>query len=397
MNTVAVVGGVYGEECAFPLRKQIFGSAGRAAIALSSCFESVTLRTLIPDHVASRVLPIFDSQGVNVVNLNSDQFISFEYLHCLADPQIYPRTNKIRQQTPFHVESELVVQFGMMECQPTIDAEICVYDPQSPTNPLGFKASGSKARRLAFVANAGEIELLTGLNIDDGACQLLISEAAEVVIVKCGLHGARIFDRSGFVGSVPAFQAENVFTIGSGDIFVAAFAMAWGKHGLRPFEAAEFASRSVASYVESENCPLASIEEVLKSSRKPVELKGGVVYLAGPFRELGQRVLVNEARKALLSLGMSVFSPVHDIGHGPANFVVAKDLQAIRDCDAVFAILNGSSPGTLFEVGYAVALGKPVYCVGQNMRPNDTKLPEGAGCRLHSDLISATHLLAWRA
>ena len=397
MNEVSVVGGVYGEECAFPIRKQVFGSAGRAAIAVSPFFSTVNLHTLLPELAANRVKPIFDSFGVDLQSHRGAEFISFEYLHCLAEPQIHPRQSRIDQQPSFHLKAELVIQFGMMECVPTVDAEICVYDPQSPSSPRGFVGSGSTARRLAFVANAAEIEALTGNDVDTGAQQLVVTEGAEVVVAKCGLSGARVFGKDGLLGSVPAYKTSNVFTVGSGDIFVAAFALAWGKDGLESLAAADYASRSVATYVETEARELSPIAVELGRERVPVKLMGGKVYLAGPFRELGQRVIINEARKALQGLGMQVFSPVHDIGHGPADAVVQKDLQAIRDCDAVFAILNGSSPGTVFEVGYAVALGKPVFCVAQNMRSNDIKLPQGAGCTIHEDLISAAHLLAWRA
>ena len=86
---------------------------------------------------------------------------------------------------------------------------------------------------------------------------------------------------------------------------------------------------------------------------------------------------MNEARTLLGDLGMTVFSPVHDIGHGPAEVVVTRDLSALSECDAVFAILSGSSPGTVFEIGYAAAKGKPIYCLAQDLRENDMKLPQG--------------------
>ena len=140
MSAISVIGGVYGEECAFPLRKQVFGSAGRAAVALSPHFDSVALHTVLSDQAASKALPNFDAYDVNVELHGGTQFISFEYLHCLAEPQIHPRPSKIEQQSPFHVKGDLVVQFGMMECRPTVDAEICVYDPQSPTAPLDRKS-----------------------------------------------------------------------------------------------------------------------------------------------------------------------------------------------------------------------------------------------------------------
>ena len=176
MSAVSVVGGIYGEECSFPVRKQIFGSAGRAAAALSPHFDKVTLHTTFASEVADRIGAIFDAFGVDVERHGGSQFISFEYLHCLADPQIHPRLAKIEQQAPFEVHGDLVVQFGMIECRPTIVADICVYDPQSPTAPLPFTSSGSKARSLAIVANAGEIELLTGMSVDQGARHLVESE-----------------------------------------------------------------------------------------------------------------------------------------------------------------------------------------------------------------------------
>ena len=131
--------------------------------------------------------------------------------------------------------------------------------------------------------------------------------------------------------------------------------------------------------------------------RETVKKAGGRIYLAGPFRETGQRLFINDARSQLKALGMEVFSPIHDVGPGGAEMVVQQDLDAVRQCDAVFAILNGSSPGTVFEVGYARALNKPVFCVTQNMRDVDVKLPKGSGANLHDDYVSALFQIAWRS
>jgi len=283
-----------------------------------------------------------------------------------------------------------------MEAAPSVAAKICVYDPQSPTSPQSFSATRSKAERLAIVANAREIELMSAQCVDQGAPALLRSENAEIVIAKSGLDGAKVFDSSGLIGVVPAFKTENVFTVGSGDVFVAAFTLAWAQLEMPALKAAEYASKATAQYVESSSLPIISPSDLEAVRREIVSLAGGEIYLAGPFRELGQRALVNEARHWLRSLGMSVFSPVHDIGHGPSDQVVKQDLAALDRCDAVLAILNGSSPGTVFEVGYAIAKGKPTFCIAQNMRDNDLKLPHGAGAVIHRDFISALHLVAWR-
>ena len=396
MTSIDVVGGVYGETCAFPYWNQIYGSAGRASVALSAHVDTVRLHTVLPEDLKRYVLPIFDTFGVSVCSNVGVQFIGFDYLHCLADPVISPNSDTIQQQDQFEVQADIAVVFGMMECQPKVNADICVYDPQSPSNPKLFCESGSEAKRLAIIANKFEIEKLSGNANLESIQKLLQMEKAEVVVLKNGLRGASIFDAQGHVGKVPAYISKNAFTIGSGDVFAAAFAYAWGICELSPLLAVKFASLAVANYVETVSLPMISLEDANNTSRKPVRLKRGNVYLAGPFRELGQRVLINEARRLIQDLGMKVISPVHDIGHGPAEKVVKRDLKAIRDCDALFAILNGSSPGTLFEVGYAVRDNKQVFCVAQNMRDVDMKLPLGSGCIIHKDFVTALHLLAWR-
>ncbi|MDD9973319.1 MAG: PfkB family carbohydrate kinase [Candidatus Poribacteria bacterium] len=396
MTSIDVIGGVYGESCAFPHWNQIYGSAGRASAALSTHVDTVRLHTILPEAYVQRIQPIYDAFGVDVCIKAGTQFIGFDYLHCLANPIISPSPDTIQQQDQFEVQADVAVVFGMMECLPKVKADICVYDPQSPSNPKRFNESGSEARRLAFIANNDEIRKLSGKDGLEGAQSVLQTEKAEVVILKNGLNGALIVDTEGQIGKVPAYKTDNVFTIGSGDVFTAAFAYAWGICNFNPLLAAEFGSQAVAKYVETSSLPMISIEDAKNCKREPVNLKGGRVYLAGPFRELGQRILINEARSLICQLGMEVFSPVHDIGHGAAEQVVKKDLDAIEKSDALFVILNGSSPGTLFEVGFAIRGEQQVFCVAQNMRSVDMKLPLGSGCVVHPDFVTALHFLAWR-
>ena len=403
MTAIDIIGGVYGETCAFPEWNEIYGSAGRAAIGLSEHIDTVRLHTVLPKDQARRIIPNFEAFGIDVRARDGTQLIGFDYLHSLADPVISPAPRAIERQSSFEVEAEIALLYGMMECLPKVKADICVYDPQSPSRPRSFRKPveksglGCVAKRLAVVANANEIKKMSGISANEGAKAVLEKEDAELVIVKAGLRGGvLVFDRDGHVGTVPAYQTESVFSVGSGDVFAAAFARAWGVLEMKPLAAAEYASQAVAQYIETSALPIISIEAARNSKRPEAKLKGGRVYLAGPFRELGQYALINEARQFLRELGMEVFSPVHDIGRGPAAEVVAKDLDAIRKCDAVFVILNGSSPGTLFEVGYAARQKQPVYCVAQNMRSVDLKLPIGSGCHVHHDFVSALHQIAWR-
>lgn len=395
MSVIDIVGGIYREECAFPYWDQLYGSAGRAAFALIGHVSSINLHSALANEELVTAKAIFTSEEINLRITPRRQSIGFEYLHCLSVPKVKPGRNVPQVIIP-PVSGDVIIKFGMLESDPVVSGGHVVYDPQSSLNPMPFSASGSTAQHLAIIANRGEIlALAKSSSVDAAVSTLFEAEKAEVIVVKDGINGASVYEAAAS-SYVPAYVTQNVFTIGSGDVFVAAFALAWAINGVSPAQAADYASRSTADYVETRMLPIGSMTSE-PAARRPVVKAGGHIYLAGPFRELGQRMMVDDAREQLQGLGMSVFSPIHDIGPGTADIVVKQDLAAIVQCDAVFAILNGSSPGTVFEVGYARALGKPVFCVVQNMRDVDLKLPKGSDAHLHQDYVSALFQIAWRS
>lgn len=393
MSQIDIVGGIYREKCAFPYWDQLYGSAGRAVAALAGHVGTIRLHSALADEELVSANAIFADEAIDLKITSRQHPIAFEYLHSLSVPKIEPR--HIQPVSMPAVEGDVVVKFGMLECDPKVSADHVVYDPQSSSNPLGFSASGSEAKHLAIIANHGEIlGMARASSVDEAIRTLFATENAEVIVVKDGINGATVYE-PGNAQHVSAYETQNVFSIGSGDVFVAAFALAWAIQKHLPAKAAEFASLSTADYVETRALPIKSVSS--ETTRKPAAKAGGDIYLAGPFRELGQRMMIDDARDQLTGLGMRVFSPIHEIGPGSADIVVKQDLAAIDQCDAVFAILNGSSPGTVFEVGYARALGKPVFCVTQNMREVDLKLPRGSGAHLHDDYVSALFQIAWRS
>ncbi len=394
MTTVDVVGGVYTEKCAFPYWDELLGSAGRAALGLVGHRDIVRLHTVLAPEQKELAEMLFPARGVTLSIGSRDRPITFDYLHSLAVPRISPRRAVGTFAKP--VEGELVIKFGMLEADPTVHADYCVYDPQSAFSPKFFSASGSSAKHLAVVSNRFEVQQMTSeQDADAGVRKIFETDGAEIVIVKDGLNGATVYE-GGRKSHIPAFKTDNVFTIGSGDIFVAAFAAGWAIYKLPPVDAAYYASMVTAQYVDTRLIEIPIPTVVQGQKRAEVKLAGGNIYLAGPFRETGQRMLINDAFHHLSALGMDVFSPIHHIGPGEADAVVQKDLAAIHNCSAVFAILNGSSPGTIFEVGYAKALNKPVYCVAQNLRHGDAKLPRGSGAFVYGDYVTALFQIAWR-
>ncbi len=312
----------------------------------------------------------------------------------MSTPNLFPSMNRIIKHQEISVSADSVLRFGMMEGTACVSAQRCVYDPQSAFDPEPFSANGSYAEHLAVVANRTEVlDLGCAEDPIDGA-KRLIRTGAEVVVLKCGVEGCYVVTASDTV-HVPPSRSEFVWSVGSGDIFAAMFAARWGVHGDSAVDAARLASAAVAVYANTRGLPMSTVAE-LQRDTVPVRSVGGRAYLAGPFFTVSQRWLVDEVRHGLRNVGMDVFSPAHDIGPGPAAEVAPADIEALAKCDVVFAILDGLDSGTLFEVGYARALGKPVYAFSQTVSTEDLKMIEGSDCRVYDDLVTAIHHLAWR-
>ena len=98
------------------------------------------------------------------------------------------------------------------------------------------------------------------------------------------------------------------------------------------------------------------------------------IYLASPYGFSAQwkRLLLPEFVTALETLGLEVWEPFARNGQvnlaepGWAYRVAQRDLQDVRDADALFAIVNGTPPdeGVMVELGAAIALGKPTFYFG---------------------------------
>lgn len=393
MTDISVAGGVYYERCTWPNWDQIFGSGGRAAAALRGLVDHVCLHA----YATAELVEAFDANrslyDFEFTPAPAEQAISFDYVHSLSVPVVRPTPTLIRRQAPLQVSAEVVLRFGMMEGTAIVEADRCIYDPQSAYKPEPFDYNGSKAQHLALVANHSELLALgEGAPPLDTARSLIAKQAAEVIVIKAGVAGAQVVE-AGSETHVPAFCTDSVWSVGSGDVFAAAFAAQWGTRGCPAVEAAQFASRAVAEYVSKMALPISAAP----SGNLPVATaKPGLVYLASPFFTMGQRWLVEEARRGLAALGMRVFSPFHDVGPGPAHEVAPADIVALDRCDVVFAILDGLDSGTVFEVGYARAKGKPIYALAQAVVPEDLKMIEGTECRLFTDFVTALHHVAWR-
>ena len=395
MTAITIVGGVYHERCIWPDWNNLYGSGGRAVAALSGHIDQIRLRAYARTDTSLAFAPYAATYGFKFDPVEVAQTVSFEYVHSLSNPVIRPTYARIRQNPPINVSDTLVLRFGLLEGSAIVTADRCVYDPQSAFDPEAFGANGSKASHLAIVANRNEVLAMSQSSDPIDGARALLRAGAEVVVIKSGPEGAYVVDDND-VAHVSAYRSKGVWTIGSGDVFAAIFAARWGAHGDSPLMAADLASKAVAAYVESMALPAPTLEMLRSDQRAEAITVPGRVYLASPFFTLGQRWLVDEAREGLKQLGLEVFSPVHDVGRGPAETVAPADLAALNECDRVFAILDGIDSGTVFEVGYARARDVPVYVLAQAVPPEDLKMVTGSDCRVFDDFVTALHHTAWR-
>ena len=401
--TIHVVGGIYHEWCVHPNWNRIYGSGGRAALTIGHMGTPVMLHAYADQESCDAMneeAAWLDNVSLRALNVPSG--IGFRYMHDLDTPGVSgaPPT-QLKQLT---VAAEKAVRFDMIECDAKVTAKWAVYDPQGARAPVRFDANGSRAEHLALVLNTWEASTLAGLSdAPPSVTAPLVAEHqnAEVVVVKMGPQGAYVWTLAESA-RVPAHRTSHVWKIGSGDCFVAHFANAWMHDGKSPVEAAAQASLATAYYCEHR--AFATREQLVSYAPPVVQLSPAFlcgeprqVYLAGPFFDLAQLWLVEEALHDLAEVGLKVFSPYHRVGIGSFDDVVPKDLDGIRDSDLVFAITDGLDAGTLYEIGYARAIGKPVIVYSERHAGENLRMMEGSGCVMCDNYATAIYSALWEA
>lgn len=401
--TIHVVGGVYREHCIHPRWNDIYGSAGRAALAIATVGSPVVLHSYF-DSSSLEVMQekAFWLPSMSLSPTTVNELVGFDYLHDMAVPEI---TDVPDEPHPaLQLREENAVRFGMLEGDAVVHADWAVYDPQNQHRAEPFGANGSTAKHLALVLNSWEAAQMAGMpgrRPSETAPVIAQQQGAEVVIVKMGPEGAFVWTAAGSA-QVPAYRTSRVWKIGSGDCFVAHFANAWMHDKLSPVEAAMVASRATAYYCETQG--FATKEVLANHQFTPIQVSARfasgerpTVYLAGPFFDLAQVWMADLAHQTLEGLGLKVFSPYHDVGLGAAEDVVDKDIEGIKQSDMLFAIADGLDAGTLYEIGYAKALGKPVVVYSERQSEEDLKMMAGTDCVICRQYTTAAYTALWEA
>jgi nucleoside 2-deoxyribosyltransferase len=377
----------------------------RAASILAGLGSAVTLCTVTGPSLTSDFEDIAKRKGITLESKVGSVDIWFRYRHPLAKPDVYPAVVPL-VTTRNDVLAECALVFGMLEGRPRVHAKRVVYDPQDGFRARLFGENGSTAEELLIIASLSEGRALTAEEEPEKVATALLTNGKCVgVIIKCGPQGALVATGTTQVWIRP-FPSKRVWKIGSGDVFSAAFTHAWLQDGVSVLDAAWFASRTVAEYVGTRaesfapDCLQRIREEAKAAAEKTTTtalvIPDASIYLAGPFFTTNEQWLVDEARFALSEMGFKVFSPIHEIGEGPPDIVAPADIFALVNCKLVFALLNGLDPGTLFEVGYARALGIPVVGLAEAMDDRPLTMLLGSGCAISDDFATSIYSACWQ-
>lgn len=401
-----VVGGSYAEHCETPPWHTTQGSGMRASGALSA--QGARLLTALDDELGPDAELVANAIGLQRDVVERSGPVGFEYFTPLSTPRVVG-TKTVAQAT-LRGEDDAALVFGMLEeADFDVRAKRMVYDPQRPGSGHTINLDGLQFDELALVLNAGEARAFGGRGtIEDSVSNLFATTLANTIVVKGGASGCSVFTRRGPQSSrvVSAFPTPSVWPLGSGDTFAAGFAHAWTQ-GADAQEAARIGSASAAYWCSTQSpvlpdnlllgdaatlpdLALVPLPDTTPSTEPPM------VYLAGPFFSLGEHWLVDLVRAALTAHGVRVFSPLHDVGHGDESVALA-DIEGLKKCSSVIALLDGSDFGTVYEAGWAERAGIPV--VGYASRPDKegAKMLTGLGGELHTDLSTAVYRAAWRA
>jgi len=371
-----IAGGLYRELCETPAWDAVLGSGGRAATTLLGVSPFVRLHAYVSAGPTADAVCQLRDRGVDVVDHDRATEIAFSYLHPLSDPHIEPPMAAIPQLQPMQVRAETVLRFGMLEGDAVVDARTAVFDPQTARRSMSFRQNGSRADRLALVLNEGELRAHGGEGgLDDVARAVMSAEAAQVLVLKRGPHGAVAYERGAEPRYVPAYRSASVFKIGTGDVFSAWFAHLWAERGLAAEVAADQASRAVAAYAESRTLP------PLAGDPPPLRLRDhrGHVLVLGSPTTLGRRFVLEEARHLLKDMGLEVACP----GLGDRSV-------ALEAPDAVLIIAEAFPQGLVDST--AAPPGTPVLTLDET-----GAIPSSPGCEVCSDFTSAIYRTAWAA
>lgn len=399
-DMINVIGGTYREVNLDYISNNIYGSGLRAVKYL---LESSTLNVnfyTAGNEDSKKYLKDFKQiykERFDFQIEGTNSILTFKYNFALDNPTIYPSPQLIDQKTNINVSEGNIICFGMLDASFSINANKVVYDPQTSINPIIFSKE-NKAKELIYIVNSTEAEVLSQSKAKKDILRFFfIEEKVTALIIKSGPKGASLFLNEETEIAIPSYITENVYKIGSGDIFTTVFGRYWLEGNLPLEDCARYASKATALYCNDESYFIKEsfFENFTFKEYIYKDLREKQIYLASPIFSLSEVILIDKIRNAFQDIGVKVFSPYHDIGYGSERFIAEADLKGLNDSDIVFSVLDGLDSGTLVELGYAMAKNMRIIGYHRTESIESLLMLECANISYFKDLTTAIYQTIW--
>ncbi|MHC9512094.1 nucleoside 2-deoxyribosyltransferase [Kangiella sp. M94] len=247
-----------------------------------------------------------------------------------------------------------------------------------------------------IISTSSSLFMKLGKDNIEGLLDAVKELSPDVFLLKENRGGSRLFNiKNESVDEMPASLGSTINSVGVGDVYSSVMV------GLSEKGWAEAAWRgsSVASVYSQSTFPDDIRRDVQRNFRLPMEVLqelGGTVlpwhdrqsypiYVAGPDFSYVEKRELDFAVKSLTYHNFMVRCPIQENGElkQPANefdlqLTYQKDRQMIKECSMVFAVPLGRDPGTLFEIGMAIEMGKPVITYDPRCENENTMVIAGS-------------------
>jgi nucleoside 2-deoxyribosyltransferase len=248
------------------------------------------------------------------------------------------------------------------------------YDVKDPADIAGLP------QRVETVLISTSSELFRSIEGDGvvGLLKVFADSNPSTVILKENRGGSRLISsKSGAVEALPAQLGITANSVGVGDVFAAAYLVHLGRGGSEAGWRATYASAAYSQttypdlfrqYVQRDL--KLSLDEMrgLWGTFLPWERRQTLpIYLAAPDFADADRVAIERALASLQYHNFRVRRPIAENGELPKGSDAAMlqktfkaDYDLLKECRLVFAVPTGRDPGTLVEIGLAIAANIPV-------------------------------------
>lgn len=252
--------------------------------------------------------------------------------------------------------------------------------------------------RTIIISTSSALFLQSGSKNLEELQEVIKQYSPERFLLKENRGGSRLFDLSvNEVIEIPAELGITVNSVGVGDVY-SAILVAQHKLG---WKNAVWRAARAATYYSQTTFPddfKRDYQRDLLMSVETLETLGGTflpwhdrqkfsIYLAAPDFSDFHKPEIELAVSSLTYHNFNLRRPITENGEltRPASAHALKmtylnDLELIKESSIIFAIPLERDPGTLVEIGLAIALGKPVITFDPRLENNNTMVIAGSKC-----------------